>query len=145
MALRQTCSRRYPLLLRLYLLLLALIALCAATVMAAERQPVGAFVMGGIFVLLCAGAALTPVFGGNVTYCRSGGSLRIERGGLVNRKLIVRRSDIRYAEISGNPLERRLGVCTVTFFTSGGRVRLKGVQEDEGRQLQYLFGGEAAE
>ena len=120
MGIRQQCSRRYTLLLRLYLGLLAFVSLCAAVVMGVEGIRLGAVAMGGICVLLCAAAFAVPLSSGRITYTRTGGTISIERGSLVRRRLIVNRSDIRYSEISGSPMERRFGICTVTLFTGGG-------------------------
>lgn len=145
MRMKQKCSRKYTMLMRIDLLMLAFIALCAAIILAAENITPGAFVMGGVCVLLCGAAIAVPVSCGRITYARTGGCISIERGALVKRRLIINRSDIRYSEISGSPMERRLGICTVTFFTGGGAVRLRGVNSDDGRRLNYLFGGEAAE
>ena len=142
---KQKCSRKYIMLMRIDLFLLAFVALCAAVILAVEGIRLGTFVMGGVCVLLCAAAVAAPVSSGRITYARTGGCISIERGLLVRRRLIINRSDIRYSEISGSPMERRLGICTVTFFTGGGAVRLRGIYADDGRRLNYLFGGEAAE
>lgn len=144
MGIKQKCSRKYTMLMRIYMFMLAFIALCGAVVLAVEGIRWGAFVVGGVCVLLCAAAIAVPVSSGRITYARTGGCISIERGLLVRRKLIVNRSDIRYSEISGSPMERKLGICTVTFFTGGGAVRLRGINSDDGRRLNYLFGGEAA-
>lgn len=142
---KQRCSRKYVILMRIYMIMLAFVALCAAVILAVEDIRFGTFVMGGVCVLLCAAAIALPVSSGRITYARTGGCISIERGLLVRRRLIINRSDIRYSEISGSPMERRLGICTVTFFTGGGAVKLHGVNSDDGRRLNYLFGGEAAE
>lgn len=144
MGIKQRCAGSYTRLLRLYLGMLAFVALCAAVVMGAEGIRLGALALGCVCVLLCAGVIVVPM-GRSVTYARSGGCLSIERGWWIRRRLIVNRSDIRYAEISGSPLERHLGICTVTFFTGGGKVRLRGIHTDDGQRLRYLFGGEAAD
>lgn len=145
MGMKQRCSRKYIMLMRIYLLMMAFVALCAAVILAAEGIRFGTFIMGGVCVLLCGAAVAVPASSGRITYARTGGCISIERGLLVRRRLILNRSDIRYSEISGSPMERRLGLCTVTFFTGGGTVRLRGIHSDDGQRLNYLFGGEAAE
>ena len=144
MGIKQKCSRKYTMLMRIYIFMLAFIALCAAAIFGVEGIRSGAFAAGGVCVLLCAAAIAAPVSSGRITYARTGGCISIERGVLVRRRLIINRSDIRYSEISGSPMERRLGICTVTFFTGGGAVKLRGINSDDGRRLNYLFGGEAA-
>ena len=143
--LRQRCSRQYTVLLRIYIGMLAFVSLCAAIVLGAEGVKAGAFVLSGVFALLCAAAAAVPLRSGRVSYTRAGGCLLIEKGILLRRTLMVNRSDIRYSELSNGPVGRRLGICTVTFFTGGGKVRLRGLGVEDGRRLHYLFGGEAAE
>lgn len=148
MAIKQTSSKRYAALLRLYLGLLGIIATCAATVCAAEGMRLGAALAAAaagtlIFLLL-----LSLASGGRlsrVTYTREGGSLVIHRGIFTRRRVILNRSDIQYAETVSDPLTRRMGLCSVIFFTSGGRVTLRGIHTDDGQRLRYLFGGEAAD
>ncbi len=142
---KQRCSRRYATLLRVYLGMLAFVSLCAAVVMGVEGVKMGAFVLLGVFALLCALAVTLPLQSGRVSYTRAGGCLQIEKGFFLRRMLVVNRSDIRYSELSNGPVERRLGVCTVTFFTGGGKVRLRGLGVEDGKRLHYLFGGGAAE
>ena len=142
---KQQCSRRYTALLRVYIGMLAFISLCAAVVLGMEGVKAGAFVLAGVFMLLCVAAAAVPLRSGRVSYTRTGGCLRIEKGLFLRRMLVVNRSDIRYSELSNGPVERRLGVCTVTFFTGGGKVRLRGLGVEDGKRLHYLFGGGAAE
>lgn len=144
LGIRQKCAKKYIVLLRIYMGMLAVIALCAAIVLAADSLWAGVFVMLGVFAMLCMAAVTVPLRCGRIGYTRSGGCLRIERGLLVRRTLVVNRSDIRYSEICDGPLERRLGICTVTFYTGGGRVRLRGILSEDGQRLHYLFGGEAA-
>lgn len=145
MGIKQKCSRKYTMLIRIYMFMLAFISLCATVVLAIEGVRPAAFVTGCVCVMLCAAAIAVPISGGRITYARTGGCISIERGLLVRRRLIINRSDIRYSEVSGSPMERRLGICTVTFFTGCGAVRLRGINSDDGRRLNYLFGGEAAD
>lgn len=142
---KQQCSRRYAALLRVYLGMLAFVSLCAAVILGVEGVRAGAFVLAGVFALLCAMAVTVPLRNRRVSYTRTGGCLRIERGLLLRHTLVVNRSDIRYSELTNGPVERKLGVCTVTFFTGGGKVRLRGLGVEDGRRLHYLFGGGAAE
>ena len=67
----------------------------------------------------------------------------MEKGIFVRRTVIVNRSDIRCSEIKIGMIQRRLGLCTVVFFTGGGNVKLRGVNVDDGRLLNRLMGAEA--
>lgn len=142
---KQQCSRRYAALLRVYLGMLAFVSLCAAVILGVEGVKAGAFVLLGVFALLCAMAVAVPLRSGRISYTRVGGCLQIEKGLFLRRTLVVNRSDIRYSELTNGPVERRLGVCTLTFFTGGGKVRLHGLGLEDARRLHYLFGGGAAE
>ncbi len=135
------CSLKYIMLLRLYCGMLAFIALCAAITL-----KIGGFdMMGYAAAVLCAlmlCATLTvPLRFGRICYMRSGGCLRIEKGWLMRRTLIINRSDIRSSEVKDGPLQRRLGLCTVRLVTGGGNVSLRGVTVRDGRLLHRMLGG----
>ena len=87
---------------------------------------------------------MLPLSFGRISYLRSGGCLKIEKGFLLRRTLIINRSDIRCSEIKGGPLQKRLGLCTVVFFTGGGRIKLRGVENGDGMLLNRMLGGGSA-
>lgn len=142
---RQECSHRYTLLLRIYFLMLAFTAACAAVVLAIDGITLGMGIAAAICAVLCMIAAAVPLCIGRISYTRTGGRLRIERGLITRKIIIIGRDEIKFSEISRSFMERRLGICTLTFATGGGNVRLKGIDIADGQRLNYLFGGEAAE
>lgn len=142
---KQKCSGKYTVLLRIYIFMLAFVAACAAIVMAIDGLMAGVAVMSAICVLLCISAVTVPMKSGKISYTRTKGCLRVERGMLIRKTVILNREDIRYSEVSRSFMERRLGICTVTFFTGGQSVKLKGINFNDGQRLNYLFSGEAAE
>lgn len=143
--LKQKCSSKYTMLLRIYIFMLAFVAACAAVIMAVDGIPEGAAVMSVVCVVLCALAVVVHMRSGRISYTRTKGCLRIEKGILVRKTVILNREDIRYSEISRSLMERRFGICTVTFFTGGRSIKLKGINFSDGQRLNYLFSGEAAE
>lgn len=142
---RQECSRRYTLLLRIYIFMLAFVAACTAVVLAIDGITLGMGIAAAVCAVLCLIAAAVPLCSGRISYTRTGGRLRIERGLIVRKIIIIGRDEIRFSEISRSFMERRFGICTLTFVTGGGNVRLKGIDIADGQRLNYLFGGEAAE
>lgn len=142
---RQECSRGYTLLLRIYFFMLAFVAACVAIVLAIDGITAGVGIAAAICAALCIIAAAVPLCSGRISYTRTGGRLRIERGMLVRKIIIIGRDEIKFSEISRSLLERKLGICTVTFVTGGGNVRLRGIEFADGQRLNYLFGGEAAD
>ncbi len=142
---KQECSRRYTLLLRIYIFMLAFAAACTAVILAIDGSMAGFTIAVAICAGLCLAAAAVPLCSDKISYTRVGGRLRIERGLLVKKIIIIGRDEIRFSEISRNLLERKLGICTVTFITGGGNVRLKGIDYTDGQRLNYLFSGEAAD
>ena len=72
------------------------------------------------------------------------GCLSRSAAGIRGRTLIINRSDIRCSEIKHGPLQRRLGVCTVVFFTGGKVIRLRGINIGDGKLLNRVLCGETA-
>lgn len=143
MGIRQTCAPAYAVVLRVYLLLLAFAAFCGAVTLWAEGLRLWAPVPLGVCAALCGAAVLVPWRRRRVSYTRVGGCLTVEQGLFVRRVRILYRDDVRAAELTDDPIGRRLGLCNVTFFTGGGRVCLRGLTVEDGRRLRYLFGGGA--
>ncbi|MBQ9902084.1 MAG: PH domain-containing protein [Clostridia bacterium] len=139
------CSEKYSLLLRLYCGMLAFVALCASVSLTLWNMKEAAAAAGTFCAVMCALLAVIPFWFGSIRYIRSGGNLQVERGMFFRRTLIINRSDIRCSEIRSGPLQRRLGVCTVVFFTGGKTVRLRGISMGDGRLLnRALCEGAAA-
>lgn len=142
---KQKCSGKYTMLLRIYIFMLAFVAACAAVIMEVDGLTEGVVAMATASIGLCIIAVAVPMRNGKISYTRTRGSLRVESGMLVHKTMIINREDIRYSEISRSFMERRLGICTITFFTGGRNVKLKGINFNDGKRLNYLFSGEAAE
>ncbi len=139
----QKCSSKYTLLLRIYCGMSAFVSMCVAITLHIWGFSGGAFAAAGVFAAMCCAAVVLPMSCGRISYTRSGGCLRVEKGIFVRRTVIVNRSDIRCSEIKIGMIQRRLGLCTVVFFTGGGNVKLRGVNVDDGRLLNRLMGAEA--
>ncbi len=142
---KQGCAREYTVLLRIYMFMFAFIAACAAAVFFVGGVKAGVAAAAVVSVILCVMGAAAPLSSGRISYSRRGGCLFIERGLIVRRTIVVNRSEVQCAEISSGFMQRRLGLCTVTFSARSGRFRLKGLSEEDGKRLKYLFGGEAAD
>lgn len=138
------CSEKYSLLLRLYCGMLAFTALCASVALTAWHLTAAAVGTAVLCAGLCGFTAVVPLWLGRISYTRSGGSLKVEKGMLFRRTLIINRSDIRCSEIKHGPLQRRLGVCTVVFFTGGKVIRLRGINIGDGKLLNRVLCGETA-
>ena len=138
------CSEKYTVLLKIYCGMTAFIAFCASTALGMWRLGEAAAASAVVCGIMCAAAAAVPLSLGRISYARSGGCLKIERGLLFRRTVIVNRSDIRCSEIRRGPLQRRLGICTVVFYTGGRIIRLRGVNAGDGAFLNRSMCGEAA-
>ena len=136
---RHRCSSRYKALLRVYCGMTALTALCASVALGMCELDEWAFAAEGICGVMCCAAAVVPMSFGRISYLRSGGCIKIEKGFLTRRTLIINRSDIHGSEIRRSFPERRLGLCTVVFFTGRGKVRLRGIELDDGRLLDSML------
>lgn len=141
---KRKCSSRYTALLRLYCGMTAFTALCASVALGMLEFDGYSFAAAGVCALMCCAAVVIPMTFGRISYLRSGGCLKIERGLLLKRTIMINRSDIRASEIKGGPLQRRLGLCTVIFHTGGSSVRLRGVDAADGRLLSRMLGPEAS-
>ena len=138
---RHRCSSRYKALLRVYCGMTALTALCASVALGMCELDEWAFAAAGICGVMCCAAAVVPMSFGRISYLRSGGCIKIEKGFLTRRTLIINRSDIHGSEIRRSFPERRLGLCTVRLVTGGGNVSLRGVTVRDGRLLHRMLGG----
>lgn len=140
---RRRCSSKYTLLLRIYGGMAAAVTLCASVALGIMELPGYAVLTGGLCAVMCCAAVCVPLSFGRISYIRSGGCLRVEKGWLVRRTLIINRSEIRSSEIRGGPLQRKLGLCCVKFSTGSGSVTLRGVVLRDGELLNRALGGEA--
>lgn len=138
------CSAKYTALLRLYCGMTAFIAVCASVALGMWGWAELSFTAAGVCAVMCCAAVVVPLSFGRITYLRSGGCIKIEKGLLMRRTLMINRSDIRCSEIKGGPLQRRLGLCTVVFCTGGGNVRLRGIEIADGRLLDRMLNPEGA-
>ena len=114
---RQKCSSKYKVLLRIYCGITAFTALCASVALGMWHLDGLSFAAAGICAAMCCAAVVIPLSFGRISYLRSGGCLKVEKGLLIRRSLIVNRSDIRCSEIRRSVAERKMGLCTVIFFT----------------------------
>ncbi len=80
-----------------------------------------------------------PVLWDCRTYTRSRGILTLEKGCIFKRTTVIPRSQLRYISVSRHPLERMLGLSTLVFHTTGGSVRLSGLNVDDAIQLKENF------
>ena len=133
------CSSKYTVLLRIYCVMCAAATLTGAAALWLMKCPEAALAAAGFCAVVCGGGIVIPLSFGRISYLRSGGCLRVEKGLLVRRAVVIRRRDVRASEIRGGPIQRRLGLCTVVFFTGGGKVTLRGVELGDGRLLNRLM------
>ncbi len=133
------CSSKYILLLRLYCGMCVAATLSGAVALWLAGFRAAAYAAAGICGAVCCAGIVLPLSFGRISYLRSGGCLRVERGFLIRRAVIISRSDVRCSEIRGGPLQRRLGLCTVVFFTGSGKVTLRGVETGDGRLLDRFM------
>lgn len=133
------CSAKYTALLRLYCCMTAFTALCASVAFGCWRIEMLSFASGAVCAFFCCAAVAVPMGFGRVSYLRSGGCLRIEKGLLTKRILIINRGDIRGSEIRRGFVQRKIGLCTLTFFTGSGKVRLRGIELADGRMLDRML------
>ena len=138
------CSAKYTMLLRIYCGMTAFTAFCASIALGMWNMAEFSFAAAAVCAVMCCAAVVVPLSFGRISYLRSGGCLKIEKGFLLRRTLIINRSDIRCSEIKGGPLQKRLGLCTVVFFTGGGRIKLRGVEAGDGMLLNRMLGGGSA-
>lgn len=80
-----------------------------------------------------------PVLWDCRTYTRNRGILSIEKGFIRKKTTVIPRSQLQYISVSRHPLERILGLSTLVFHTTGGRVRLSGLAFDDALQLKDNF------
>ncbi len=140
---RQKCSSKYTILLRIYCFMTAFVAMCAAVTLEVWHISYGALAAAGFCAAMCCAAVVIPMSFGRIHYTRSGGCLRVEKGLFVRKTLIINRSEIRCSQIKGGLFQRRLGLCTVIFFTGGGNVKIRGVNIRDGMMLNRALGVEA--
>lgn len=130
---RHRCSPKYTMLLRIQSLSAAAAVFLSSVYFFIEGIEAAFILSAALCVILCVMAAVVPCSVGRISYFRSGGSLMIQKGLIVRRTVIINRSDVRYTSISSGPLERRLGICAVTFCTGGSNFRIRGVALEDGR------------
>jgi Uncharacterized conserved protein len=133
------CSSKYTVLLRIYCAMCAVVTSAGACALWLMHYSGAALALGGVCAAVCGAGIVIPLGFGRIGYLRSGGCLRVEKGLLVRRAVVISRSDVRASEIRGGPIQRRLGLCTVVFFTGGGKVTLRGVETGDGRLLNRLM------
>lgn len=139
---KQQCSQKYCILLRMYCLFGAFIAISAAVVFGTSGQRIAAFLLGILSAAILGVFLTVPIYSGHISYTRIGGGLRIERGNLVKKIIVLNRRDIKSTQLSRTFMERRLGICTLAFTAPSGTIYLKGIDFDDGQRLKYLFGGD---
>lgn len=140
---QHSCSAKYTFLLRMYCGMSAFIALCASFVLSKWNFDLLSFSAVSIGFVLCFAAVIVPRRFGKVKYLRSGGCIRIEKGLLTRKTLFINRSDIRGSEIRRGFVQRRLGLCTLLFFTGSGKVAIRGIELTDGRLLDRIVTTEA--
>ena len=138
------CSAKYTMLLRIYCGMTAFVALCASVSLGMWKLEELSFAAAGLCALMCCAAVAVPLSFGRISYLRSGNCIRIEKGLMLRRSLIINRSDIRGSEIRASYIQRRMGLCTVIFFTGSGNVRLRGIELTDGRLLDRMLNPEGA-
>jgi Bacterial membrane flanked domain. len=138
------CSSKYIALLRLYCGMSAFIALCASVSLGMWERTELSFAAAAVCALMCCAAVVVPLSFGRISYLRSGGCIKIEKGLLNRHALIINRSDIRGTVIKRGFAQRKLGLCTVVFFTGSGKVRLRGIEIADGRLLDRMLRPEGA-
>ena len=139
-AVPQSCSPRLVWLLRIYCA--ALLLLCAAvTVLLALAGLVGAAMLTG--AVGAAAVWLTvfypQMYYDRLRYARSRDRFRIDRGVLWQQIIFVPTAQIQYVLLRRTPLDRLLGLASLTAVTSAGRVTLRGLPPSEAARLRMLL------
>ncbi len=80
-----------------------------------------------------------PVLWSCRTYTRNRGLLRIEKGFVFKKTIVIPRSQLQFISVRRLPLERILGISTLIFHTTGGKVHLSGLENDDAVQLKENF------
>ena len=139
---KHRCSSKYRVLLRIYCGMTAFTALCASVALGMWELETAAFAAAGVCAVMCAAAVVIPMSFGRVSYTRSGGCIKIEKGLFTRKTLLLNRSDIRASEIKRGFIQRRMGLCTLTFFTGSGEIRLRGIELADGKLLDRMISAE---
>ena len=74
------CSAKYTALLRLYCGMTAFIAVCASVALGMWGWAELSFTAAGVCAVMCCAAVVVPLSFGRITYLRSGGCIKIEKG-----------------------------------------------------------------
>ena len=136
------CSSKYTALLRIYCGMSAFVSLCASIVLGMWEITELSFAAGGMCAVMCCAAVVIPMSFGRISYLRSGGCIKIEKGLFTRKTLLLNRSDIRASEIKRGFIQRRMGLCTLTFFTGSGEIRLRGIELADGKLLDRMISAE---
>ena len=144
-AVPQKCSQRLRLLVRIYLIPLPILfaaatALCVWLWGIPSAIPFAALTAGGIWAII----SLPGLYFDSLWYTRHRDWMKIERGVLWRRMILIPRGQIQYVTMRCNPLEKLLGLNTLIFMTSGGRVHLEGLTTQDAARMRELIEGDTA-
>lgn len=139
-AVPQHCSGRLIALIRVYFAFLLIPAAGAAAGAWLMWGPVVAVIPAALCVaVVWAVVFLAPMYYESLTYTRCRDWLKIERGIICRQIVLVPRRQVQYVTLRANPLEKLLGIRTLTFMTSGGRVSLGGLMPEDAARMRALF------
>ncbi|MBP3414261.1 MAG: PH domain-containing protein [Clostridia bacterium] len=88
------------------------------------------------------GVRYAPLYYKSLSYARGRSFFSIERGVFWRKTIMIPNTKIEYVDYSRDPFERLAGIGTLIFFTTGGKVRLRGIQPQDAQRLRSLFSKE---
>ncbi|MDR1001992.1 MAG: PH domain-containing protein [Oscillospiraceae bacterium] len=134
------CSEKLVALYRIYFSLLFIPAVIFGVILLLLFRIAGLILLViGISAIVLLIYLYAPALFESTSYARYKGWMRIERGVLFKCSTVIPRRQIQYLLLSANPFERKLGLCTLTFCTPGGRVRLSGITPEEANSIRKVF------
>lgn len=136
------CSKKLLTVQRLYCVFVSAVILGAGTaayILVGNQTVLYTVVMLVIIILF--GALYLPEAWKKYGYERKDGQIKIIKGILFKRKIIIPRNQVQYISVDSTVLERLFGINTVRFVTTGGRIALRGIERDDAERLRRIFTG----
>ena len=136
----QKCSERYTTLVRVYIIA-AGVALTACAAMLVVVYGAIAIILPSVSAaaVLWAAVSLPEMYTSRLVYIRHRDWLMVQRGLLWHRSILLPRRQIQYVRLRRGPVERLFGLSSLVFMTSGGRVRVCGLEPQDAERLRRLM------
>ncbi len=80
-----------------------------------------------------------PVLWESRTYTRCRGILRIEKGVIIRRTIVIPRSQLQFISLRRHLHERIFNLTTLVFHTTGGKIYLSGLEAEDAENLKENF------